>query len=340
MNPLKVKAHRLWSVFFPLMAAILLRIAIPTVWANPELIKAIEEGNIKKIEQLIKQGVDLNALITIHEDELLTRKQTPLFIAINNTGISHQENIKLVNFLLENGALPNIYGLENEHPKTLPLFAAVQYERHEVVKLLLQYGADISLTSFFNSTILCMTTDDTPMLEILLQAGAGSVINAVDNLGWTALSNAALYGATDSFKLLLQSTHLKPETLNAVHNGGKTALHLACQLGHLAIVELILNHDYFNSTLIDLHDQAGHSPLQLAVNNHHHEIAALLIQHGATPIEQTESILLSAENQQDETETSETQPLLEQLETLLLDENLPSTPPGMGLMDSLPPGSH
>ena len=330
------KAKRLRPIFFSLMTTILLCIAIPSAWANLELIKAIEEGNIKKIEQLMKEGVDLNGLITTHEDELLIREQTPLSIAINNSGIPRQANIELIRFLLDNGTLPNVYGLENGNPKVLPLFIAVECGRHDIVKLLLDYGADINLTSYGQTILFAATVEpnNTPMLKTLIQAGADKVINAVDSLGWTVLSNAALTGATDSFSLLLQSPHLEPETLNAIHSDGKSALHFACGFGHPGIVELILNHHYFDSGLINLPDQAGLTPLQLAVNsNNISGITALLIQSGA--IVQTPM----AANQQDGA-TVESDPMMEIPENATaISETLPLNDPVIGLIDILLPAS-
>jgi ankyrin repeat protein len=103
---------------------------------------AAEYGYIKTAKILLEHGADIN--MTRNDDA------TPLYIAIS----TNPENSKMAKLLLDHGAIvdqPAKIWIGHEFVKRTPLFAAViksnkvlgKLNNHEIIELLLEYGADI-----------------------------------------------------------------------------------------------------------------------------------------------------------------------------------------------------
>lgn len=153
----------------------------PAPTARPLEIAA-GSGNLEMVEELIRKGADING---VNERNGFT----PLHTAIQSG------NKELVNKLLDMGA--NV----NAEDKTVsPLHLAVSSGDIDLATRLINSGAKLEAQTPSGSTALHWSKD-IKMTQFLV--GKGANVNAVDESGYTPLSNAALAGDTESIKFLI-----------------------------------------------------------------------------------------------------------------------------------------
>lgn len=107
----------------------------------------------------------------------------------------------------------------------------------DLVKLLLEFGADANVTNNFGHTplILTSTGGHKEIVKLLLDHGAN--VNATNNKGYTALWWASFFGYKEIVALLLNCG----ADVNISYDNGETALTLASSKGHKEIVKLLLD---------------------------------------------------------------------------------------------------
>jgi ankyrin repeat protein len=303
--------------------------AIPPWEDAPHPLNVVAKfGNISDVEKVLKR--DPKAINT-QDDEGMT----PL------AGAVVQEQVDVVRFLLDKGADPNIpnkHGLTPlEHAcgrdktnalalaKFLlakgalvnatnvsgftipPLEWAISSDNTELVKFLLNHGADAKAKSDVWSTPLHTAADrgdleiaemliahgvdvnakitggTTPlhqaawggheaMMKLLLSKGAEADAKRSDGL--TPLINAAGPGAERHGKSCVEMLLAKGVNINATDEYGETPLHKAAYYGNKDVVEILLAH----GASINAMNKNGKTPLKIASKP---EIAEFLRQHGA-----------------------------------------------------------
>lgn len=116
--------------------------------------------------------------------------------------------------------------------KETPLGLAIEYKLISIVKVLIEYGADVdAYIGDWPPIMFACENDNAEMVKVLIDAGAN--INARDKLGWTPLLKAKSFEVT---KLLVEAG----ADINATNFRGKTALMLAANAGHAKSAELFL----------------------------------------------------------------------------------------------------
>jgi len=108
-------------------------------------LRAAREGLLDEVQELIQQGTNVN---TVNR-----RGQSALFFACES-GHYH-----VTKYLLENGALVNY--------KAKPLIAAARREHGNCVDLLLEHGADVSVTNMMGETAMDVALDNMDVCIIL-----------------------------------------------------------------------------------------------------------------------------------------------------------------------------
>ncbi|XP_046900938.1 ankyrin-3 isoform X4 [Hypomesus transpacificus] len=263
--------------------------------SNTSFLRAARAGNLDKVLELLKGGVDIstcnqNGLNALHlaakeghedlVDELLERGapvdsstkkgNTALHIA----SLAGQREV--ARLLLKRGADVNA---QSQNGFT-PLYMAAQENHLEVVRYLLENEGNQSTA----------TEDGFTPLAIALQQGHNQVVSLLlehDTKGKVrlpALHIAARKDDTKSAALLLQNDHnadvqSKMMVNRTTENGksGFTPLHIAAHYGNVNVSTLLLNR----GAAVDFTARNGITPLHVASKRGNTNMVALLLDRGA-----------------------------------------------------------
>ncbi|XP_041789906.1 ankyrin-3-like [Chelmon rostratus] len=263
--------------------------------SNTSFLRAARAGNIDKVLDFLKNGVDIstcnqNGLNALHlaakeghkdlVEELLERGapvdsstkkgNTALHIA----SLAGQKEV--VKLLVTRGADVNS---QSQNGFT-PLYMAAQESHLEVVRYLLENEGNQSIA----------TEDGFTPLAIALQQGHNSVVSLLlehDTKGKVrlpALHIAARKDDTKSAALLLQNDHnadvqSKMMVNRTTENGksGFTPLHIAAHYGNVNVSTLLLNR----GAAVDFTARNGITPLHVASKRGNTNMVALLLDRGA-----------------------------------------------------------
>ena len=242
------------------------------------LAEALQAGDRKTVQALLKQGADVNAA-----DPDGT---TPLQWAVRG------DDIDTVQMLLRSGANPrasNRYGVT-------PLSLAAGNSNAAIVDLLLKAGANPAAAAPGGQTILMIAarTGNLQAMDLLLARGPD--VNAREAAyGETALMWAAAGNHAQAIQLLIahgadvnaRSAELKyPQdrfglegVLTVLPHGGWTALMYAAREGSVDAARALAEA----GADLNLIDPDGTTALVLAIINGHFDTAALLLDKGADP---------------------------------------------------------
>lgn len=126
----------------------------------------------------------------------------------------------------------------------------------EIVRLLLQHGADINFKDKIRRTALHVASTHNVIgvvEELLKKSHCVSLdLNALDIRGDTSLHNASLYNCVDVLKFLIN----QGANIHALNNDGQTPLHKGVSCNHTLCVELLLS----NGADIFIIDNKGRLP--------------------------------------------------------------------------------
>ncbi|XP_017930663.1 E3 ubiquitin-protein ligase MIB1 [Manacus vitellinus] len=204
-----------------------------------------DEGAV--IEVLHRGSADLNARNK--------RRQTPLHIAVN------KGHLQVVKTLLDFGCHPSLQvvssimnvveaetevqcPVEKDSEGDTPLHDAISKKRDDILAVLLEAGADVTITN---------------------------------NNGFNALHHAALRGNPSAMRVLLSKLP-RPWIVDEKKDDGYTALHLAALNNHVEVAELLVHQGNANLDIQNVNQQTA---LHLAVERQHTQIVRLLVRAGA-----------------------------------------------------------
>ncbi|XP_076585441.1 uncharacterized protein ank2a isoform X5 [Chaetodon auriga] len=259
--------------------------------SNTSFLRAARAGNIDKVLDFLKNGVDIstcnqNGLNALHlaakeghrdlVEELLERGapvdsstkkgNTALHIA----SLAGQKEV--VKLLVKRGADVNS---QSQNGFT-PLYMAAQESHLEVVRYLLENEGNQSIA----------TEDGFTPLAIALQQGHNSVVSLLlehDTKGKVrlpALHIAARKDDTKSAALLLQNDHnadvQSKMMVNRTTESGFTPLHIAAHYGNVNVSTLLLNR----GAAVDFTARNGITPLHVASKRGNTNMVALLLDRG------------------------------------------------------------
>lgn len=196
---------------------------------------AVSVENMKMVQSLVENGANVNVR-DLDGGSPLNR-------------VANNGNAPIARYLLESGAEPNAGTFSR---RFYPLLVACARGAHQVVKVLLEFGADHRLTSFERTTAIHAAAMEghANIVEILLNVGADP--NTVDSKGWSTMHNAIQGGHIDVVRVLLNH-NVDP---NISHNG-VLPVTLAAILKHPDIVELLA----VNGADLNRSDNAGWTPV-------------------------------------------------------------------------------
>ena len=181
---------------------------------------------------------------------------TPINADVEKANNIHQavysRNINLIKKIIQKNK-QNI-NLQDKNKET-PLHLAVEFGFTDVVKLLLDEGADTSVVNGGQGGLLHIVKS-VEVANILLDLGLDK--DAKDLYGNTPLNLAAFRGTLDLVKFLLE----KGADKEAKDNNGNTPLHKAAKRRKVNVVKLLLEKGADK----EAKDNNGNTPLELATD--------------------------------------------------------------------------
>ena len=155
------------------------------------LMLACREGHLKIVEMLVEYGTNID----LHND----KGWSALMVACENS------QLQIVELLLKERAILKLKKEDMDNDMGFSLKIASQQGNFEVVKLLIDEGADVN---FQNAK------------------------------GWSSLMIASKEGHLEVVKLLLENS----AKVNLQNDKGWSALMTACEMGHITVVKLLLEN--------------------------------------------------------------------------------------------------
>lgn len=181
---------------------------------------AAEYGNTAAVELLLKAGANPNFLST---EGYYYDRRTPLSYA------AERGHTIITRILLEGKAAPDLHETEEPYFSFKPMSCAVRKGHEDVVRLLLDWGAEDIQLDFLRAA----ESGDEAFVRLFLEAGAG--VN-------------------------YQSP---PDSGEYVGDDGTTAISFAARNGHQAVIRLLLEE----GADVTLKDELGRIPLSIAACN-------------------------------------------------------------------------
>jgi len=225
------------------------------------------QGNLPLVTLLVKQGASVNAK-NIYS-------QTPLALVDPTT----ETRVEIIKYLLEHGAELNMKG---NHYKTPLLHKAVDSKNMPLVHYLIEEaGADVDARDIHNETPLIKAISHSQFLiaHYLLELGAN--VDAADNSGCTALSNAAELGDSEEnlafikYLIEVRGAEINPKKTHPNDRAcGTPALCTAAKGGHLKVVAYLFEH----GAEVNFAGENQNTALHLAAKNGHLAVVHYLIE--------------------------------------------------------------
>ena len=273
---------------------------------SDEFYSAIRNNDLARLQSLIAGGADVNTRDRHMETPLMYAAYVGSLDAMklllqDGASVDAQSqsgataliwsatDLPKVRLLIDHGANVN---LATKRRRTALLVAAMSDPSADIVKLLIEKGADPKAMDFLRTTSLRAATlgNDTETIRMLIDAGVD--VNAADLPGITPLMMAAGWnGNTQAVQMLLA----KGANANAVSRpvmglparngasefGSLTALIMAAPFGPPEMIgDLLAAGENANAR-----DVRGMTPIMLAVATDHQDSAVIkmLLDHGAEP---------------------------------------------------------
>ncbi|KAJ3115228.1 hypothetical protein HDU96_001012 [Phlyctochytrium bullatum] len=216
--------------------------------------------NAPAVKLLLEKGAPVNPVPTGH------RSKPPLFFALE------EDNLEILQLLVQHGA-----DLNSRYRGDTALHRAAAKGRPEVVKLLLEFGADIEALNEDGLTPLCAAARKgrCECMDVLLDAGAN--VDAVDSEDEkSALSWACADGRLDAVRLLIA----RGASVNPASSPFPPLYEAAgAQRDHLDVVKTLLEAGADVNSI----NWRGETPLYQAMDKGRAGLAMLLLDAGADP---------------------------------------------------------
>ena len=223
-HPLKI--HSVWSALNSPLTLDRLPI-FPLVKEIPELKDVYKDVDVENQEHI--QDRDRKSL----EHDILISCKLP--------EESFKDAVRNLKEILEGDAYKDykfdLNNIKDTNGET-PLYLACENSHTELVKLLLEHGADANIKSEYGYTPLyrACDKDNTEVVKLLLEHGAD--VNSKDNYGNTLLYSACKNNNTELAKLLLEYG----ADVNNKNKYGGTLLYWACLKNNTELVKLLLDY--------------------------------------------------------------------------------------------------
>lgn len=236
---------------------------------------SIENGDINKVREMIRAGIDINI---VDNDNWSALHRAVQFnkIEIVKELLSHRR-------IDINPILPERTILENNGRKwyadgETPLLLASYYGYSDIVSILINYGANILAKDNIDGAMaihIAAARGNTDTISAILESYSAKnvkdIINISDNTGTTPLMWASMNNQISAMNLVLKFG----AEINAQDDDGWTALHFAAASDSYKAVEFLLNNKS-NANIKNLDEK---KPIDIASDT---DIQALLNKYTKT----------------------------------------------------------
>ena len=231
----RTTGERISAILGPILSVVYFLVPPPRGVKRPcPLIDAVTPGDMQQFRSLLAQGADPNS----RQTQITGRHWMRSFVVdlpdnVGKTALmlaasgGHKEIVRLI---LEFGADINAVAGFGDTALT---HVIGDNALDSIVRLLVDRGADVKLYGFEPALTTAATNCRTSLVRLLLEAGAN--VNAADQGGYTALMEAADSGCGDVVATLIAAD----ADVNASNNEGITALDLATKQRRARIVALL-----------------------------------------------------------------------------------------------------
>ena len=214
-------------------------------------------------EQTMDEQLDIAMTTTMSGGAMISTPDEPLLAAVLT------EEVDEVKRLLATGADVNV--LDKEIDSTA-LAQAVQLDNRELVKILLDAGADVNEKNRAGMTALMYVGDDTSVETVGDLIAAGAKVDIKDDEGKNALHHAASDASSEALQALIDAG----ASLDAGDESGRTALMIAAQEGNEDNVVALVKA----GATVNLRDEEKKTALGLAKENDNGEAVDILASYG------------------------------------------------------------
>lgn len=167
------------------LAATLLSVSATRQQEPPELLQAINAGDVSKVAELLDEGADPN--MVFHD-------RTPLMYAV------YEQQVEIFRLLAERGA-----DLEMRTERAGPIITvAAEGGNLDILGLLLERGVDVDAREQDGQTALMLAAHNGHPEAVRLLIAKGAAVDAQEGSGWSALMFAAMGGDLDSVRYLIE----------------------------------------------------------------------------------------------------------------------------------------
>lgn len=249
---------------------------------------AIENQDLEALKECLSQDLAINAAdykegntVLIHAVAHNNREITQFLLnagahinqsnyfgnAPLHAGLKGHADINLIGYLIEKGADVN----QPSNTK-YPLHIAIDQNNLPAVKLLIEKGALVNASGFYNTIEHAIMKESKDIVEYLLTKGAE--VNKKNTIGRNPLHLALSLNHYQFEIVTLLINH--GADIHARDDDGQTPLHLA----NVEVARLLLER----GADVDARDSRGNTPLILAVNSREClDLVKLLLSYGADP---------------------------------------------------------
>lgn len=182
------------------------------------LLRAVRKGDETCVKKLLKLGVNINASYEsdLHATPIFTavaHEQTNMVDILFENGVDRKsEGVKLAFFyacdtgqvhLLRRFLLAGVSVNLTDNQGLTALVHAAALGNLSMLKLLMNHGADPNIASVSGATALMAVGDNEPLVQFLIDSG--SSIDAINNIGQTAVFSAVTRKQKRKLEVLLQN---------------------------------------------------------------------------------------------------------------------------------------
>lgn len=253
---------------------------------NHLLLDAVYEGDIELVKESLKQGawVDFEGpgeVSPLHVAAVGRSRELVNLLIDHGAKIMNQDQLNdwLFRAVLHNKIRPTKIAIksgadvnvEDEEGGETPLHCAAYWGNIEIVKVLLENGAEVNHQTKDGKTPLYCAEKGKQKETVNLLKQHGGVVVTQDQL------NEELFAAVEAndIEAVKQAIEEGAE-VNSKNRYGNTPLHWSAEHGHTEIVKLLIE----NAANVNDKDEDGIIPLQWATWSEYADIVSLLKQHG------------------------------------------------------------